>query len=93
MNIEPFQIYFHKQDTSFFFWPSKGVMEIWFRRENVKYEFDMKDVFFLHGWIGSMIVHYIDKLKKGNNNEAKEVRKLTKKSDNISRRGDLKELV
>lgn len=94
MNIEPFQIHFHRQDTSFFFWPSKGIMEIWFRRENVKYEFDMKDVFFLHGWIGSMIVHYISWLKKGNSEGAKEVRKLTKKNSNVLSKGvDVKELV
>lgn len=80
---EPFHMVFLRQNAKFEFWPSKGIMRV--SANGKSFELDMKDVFMLEGWIGSMIIHYFDEVKKGNSKHSKEVRKIMKASEQMSK--------
>jgi hypothetical protein len=74
MNQEPYYNGYNKQNTMFVFWPSRG--ELLVRVDGNSKSFDMRDALFLHGWLGSMIMHYFDEIKAGKSKHSKEMRKI-----------------
>lgn len=80
---EPFHCVFIKQRVRFEFWPSKGIMGITVQGRYV--EHDMKDVFFLQGWLGSMIMTYFEEIKKGKSKHSKELKAIMMASKKLSK--------
>lgn len=69
MTGEPLRCGFTRQDVLYEFYPSVG--ELVMISERVEKSFDMKDVFFFHGWLGSAIMHYMEDVKSGKGNIVK----------------------
>lgn len=86
---EPYHCVFVKQHVRFEFWPSKGILTL-----NVagrETEHDMKDVLFLHGWIGSMIMTYFDEIKKGKSKHSRDLKEIITASKKLSRKKEKEE--
>lgn len=75
---EPLTCGFKRQNILFEFYPSSGLLMMEYVEGYHKYttKFDMKDVFFLHGWLGSAIMHYMEEMKTGKGKHSKEMRKI-----------------
>lgn len=86
MNGEPLTCGFNRQQVLFEFYPSSGLLMMECIDGNYKYNtnFDMKDVFFLHGWLGSAIMHYMESVKTGKGKHSKEMRKIMKAAKILS---------